>query len=315
MQTGYICTCKNHKFKMAICCTCKSDQNVYNSKCCKQRISSWTPEPHAFCLLKYSHSYIYYTSGSQYHAKIACLGCKSAIFEIVHYTSGVVWHIDDLLSELYIFSFCDYFRSIEMVMADIVQQLSTNNSWDGKYCNKTFANIEKLLGAKRRFELCPKTFAEYRGPADYEMDWYDWKPHVKCRRCHTELNLHQCVDKSECKHIFCLACLLDTVNSDILNYVRCPTCYSYCAGTVEHYHTKVVLPLEFIKVLHLGTELTNSIDEAIENFETLDLWGDEQRKLIQPTRDRLISQAECYEAITKLRTLELPVYAYKEEGI
>src|SRR3977135_1744250 len=103
---------QNHKFKMAFCCTCKGVKNVYNSKCCKQRISSWTPEPHAFCLfclLKFSHSYNYYTNGWEYPAKSACPGCKSAIFEIVHCASGVVRHMDDLLKELFIFSFCDSF--------------------------------------------------------------------------------------------------------------------------------------------------------------------------------------------------------------
>ena len=121
------------------------------------------------------------------------------------------------------------------------------------------------------------------------------------------------MDKSECKHIFCLACLLDTVNSDVSNYVRCPICYSYCAGTAEHYHTKAVLPLKFIKALHWATEVTDSIDEAIENFDMREF--DYEQEIARQSKERLITQPECYEAMKKLRTLELPVYAYKEEGI
>src|SRR3977135_4151462 len=317
MQTGYICTCKNHKFKMAICCTCKSDKNVYNSKCCKQRISSWTPEPHAFCLyclLRYSLKYNYYISGWEYHAKIACPGCKSAIFEIVHCASGVVRSMDELLKELFVFEFCERLPSLKRVMEHIMQQLKQQHgAWDD--WRRNFTYIEKLVLTKRRFELRPETFKEYSTLVDYEMEWYDWKPHVKCGQCSTVLNLYQCVDKSECKHIFCLACLIETMDSDVIKYVRCPICYSYCAGTAEHYHTKAVLPIKFIKVFHWATELTDSIDETIENFDMYDdEWdNDELQKIARQSRERLITQPECYEAMKKLRKLELPMYAYKEE--
>ena len=57
------------------------------------------------------------------------------------------------------------------------------------------------------------------------MEWYDWGPYQKCGQSYTERNLYQCVDKSECKHIFCLGCLLVTMNSNVNDYVRCPIIY------------------------------------------------------------------------------------------
>ena len=97
---------------------------------------------------------------------------------------------------------------------------------------------------------------------------------------------------------FCRACLLDTINSDLINYVRCPICYSYCSGTVEHYHTKAVLPMNAAKALYAGTELTDEIDEAIHNFDNPEHWR-LTYKYAQQARERLITQPECYEAIKK----------------
>ena len=142
-----------------------------------------------------------------------------------------------------------------------------------------------MMALKRRFEVKPETYEENQKSVDYEMEWYDWVPFPKCGQCFTECNLYQCVDKSECKHIFCLHCVLFTMNSERNENVHCPICYSYCAGTLEYYHTKIPLPMKVTKMLYRGVQLITRIGTAVENLNNRNYWLGERNLGGKPRKD------------------------------
>ena len=125
--------------------------------------------------------------------------------------------------------------------------------------------------------------------------------------------MYQCVNKSECRHIFCLRCLLAVVYNARIDNVYCPICNSYCAGTAEDYHTKAVLPLNVTKILYMAVKLSHDIEDAqkyltnnLGYYELLD------RLFVLQAKERLASQPECYKVFKNLMLMDLPTYEYKE---
>ena len=85
----------------------------------------------------------------------------------------------------------------------------------------------------------------------------------------------------------CLGCLIVTMNSDVNDYVRCPVCYSYCAGTVEHYHTKAVLPMGVTKALRIGMELTDNIKKALASLDDPINWRTRTAKICDASQGKI----------------------------
>ena len=124
--------------------------------------------------------------------------------------------------------------------------------------------------------------------------------------------MYQCVNKSECRHIFCLRCLLAVVYNARIDNVYCLICYSYCAGTAEDYHTKAVLPLNVTKMLYMAVKASYDIEMQEYFTNNLGYYGLSDRRFALQAKERLASQPECYKVFKNLRVLDLPTYEYKE---
>src|SRR3981189_3250651 len=211
------------------CAQCKTDKNLYHSpKYCTNRIRTWEEEPHVFCLrclLRHSSYFNNYESYWGYVAKIACPCCRSALFEITHCATGRVRPIDDLLMELHVYEHCCKSACAQLVMERVADSIARQGkllSLSIPFEKSNYRELELLMVVKRRFLRKPETYAEYQNSVDYEMAWYDWGPFPKCEHCRTEHNIYQCVNKSECKGIFCLRCLLRPVYDARVDNVYCP---------------------------------------------------------------------------------------------
>ena len=83
-----------------------------------------------------------------------------------------------------------------------------------------FIHVKACLVMRRRFNFRPETFFENRIVVNYEVPLYNWK-YPKCVACRGEFNLFQCVNQSDCQHIFCLGCMLPTMlNTTTAGFVR-----------------------------------------------------------------------------------------------
>src|SRR3981189_633079 len=302
------------------CAQCKTDQNLYHSpKYCTNRIRTWEEEPHVFCLrclLRHSSYFNNYESYWGYVAKIACPCCRSALFEITHWATGRVRPIDDLLMELHVYDHCCKSACAQLALVRVTGSIARRAqllSLSLAFEKSNYRELELLMVVKRLFLRKPHTYAEYENSVDYEMAWYDWGPFPKCEHCRTEHNIYQCVNKSECKHIFCLRCLLLPVYDARVDNVFCPVCNSYCAGTAEEYHTKAVLPLNVTKMLYMAVKASWDIEEAHAYYTNhMDYYELSHRRFALQATERLLSQPECYKAFKNLRVVDLPTYEYKE---
>ena len=187
---------------------------------------------HAFCLfflLKKSIKVLHIWHMYQEHlVMISCSYCHNPLFEIEHIKTGRKRHMDDLLMEKEVFYNC-YGRSglenVFLIIRNEINRIVFEMSLPkGFFDGKCFVKMTKVCAIRRRLETHPETYDEYHeDPVNYEMEWYDWSPSApKCVTCDGEYNLHQCVNKCECSHIFCLKCLLvddNIVDSDIMNKV------------------------------------------------------------------------------------------------
>ena len=295
-----------------VCMKCGIDKNLYSSpKYCAKRTFCWKEEVHVFCLfccLKFSRTFNDDTKDMGFYAKIVCpiKLCYSALFEIEHCETKVTRGIEDLMKELDCFNIAYKREAHENVMLTIdnmlhmhLKQLALENFiGHHKEC------FDMYLDAKRRFTAKPNTYAEYQKPAAYEMEWYKWE-FAKCAKCGGEFNLYQCIDKSDCKHVCCLKCFLYSSIYEPRNYMICPVCYSYSAGSLERYACKTQLPRGVFEIIWMDMYRTTTLEGALDNTTR------RRPSPEQQAAERLLKTPECYNMFKNLDKCELPLSEYK----
>jgi len=298
-----------------VCMVCHSDKNLYCSpKYCMKRTNSWKEQKHIFCLfccLKFSRKFNDKRLDHGSQARIVCpiSLCYGALFEIEHCQSKVVRGIEDLLKELRCFEYAYKSKSLENVMKNIDGSLKWHfdNFAKENFSGQHKVYFDNVLAIRRRFLNRPNTFEECQKPSTFELEWHDWK-YLKCENCNNEFNLYQCVNKSECKHLCCLKCFLETAIDEPSQYVICPICQSYCAGTLERYHCKTQINRELFKVIWFSVSTSESLEEAASRiiYSTFSSHILEQQAI-----DRLMKQPQCFEIFKNLDKYELAVSEYK----
>src|SRR5271156_5583493 len=100
--------------------------------------------------------------------------------------------------------------------------------------------------------------------------------------------------------------------------VACPECYSYCADTIENYKTKLVLPLEYTKMINSAVRGTKNVQEAFDNLinDRLYRYSHHSYEGSKPPcipAERLKKDPECYKIFKNLDKYELPHYEYSDK--
>src|SRR3981189_198802 len=305
-----------------VCAVCNSDKNLYRSKYCVNKHYP-VPKEHYFCwfcCFKLSRKINADTLdwGSKHRIICPFKHCHSLLFEIEHYQSGVKRSINELLMELHCFrlsykkpSLVNVMKTIEGTLRGEMEDFLAHN-----FTGQSKAFFDLMLSVKRIFDTRPNTYDECQKSVTFELEWYDWNSYPKCESCYTEVNLHQCVNKSECQHLCCLKCFLETLNDEHHGNVICPLCQSYCAGTLERYQCKTQFPREVSMLIWRAATKSDTVEAALGK---LDEWSIERRPwkisaekklwLVQ-AKDRLTKQPECFLIFKNLHKFELPYYDY-----
>lgn len=290
------------------CVKCKSSFNLYRSKDCRE-----INEKHVFCY-HCCMSHNVYDRLDEVIKRVRCPHCQHAIVELEHIASGQIMGIDSLIKEFDLFNICEQTTCLDYAIKRINLRVQSMNGdmWaqDGVgQRGKGYLKLKHLLALRRRLEMCPETWERCRANPNYEFEVYNWNPPV-CAKCDGEYNLCQCVDKSECKHVMCLGCVLLTKSDHWGGFVQCPICCSYCAGTLESLHTKNVINMGPLKILDTAVTRTDSAAQAVELLRMYDF--DDETAHAQQAEERLINDAKCYGIISNLYKYELPQYNYAE---
>jgi hypothetical protein len=258
-----------------ICKACGTDKNVYSSPDCWYRMWGDGLKPHYFCM----HCLFYFSNNkSEFNdgiaSKLQCQHCAGQIFKVENCQTGTKRGIDDLLRDFECFkmvhvnnfltgpmiSLDDVFVQIKRSFHMLSMSLYNGYSDEGR----VMVSMQNLTALSRRFRMRPSTFEEYKTRPTEEIELFDWSLDDKCADCHAVINLYQCVNKSECSHICCLKCFLDTFDRNLEEHISCPICWTYRAGTLEHYRTKQTVNGYIMARTRQAAQRHNTCEEAIE---------------------------------------------------
>ena len=219
---------------------------------------------------------------------------------------------------------------MEQIDKVLAIKCSSNDSSTCEFLHHNFTSVpnhvyylklfQKNAAMKRRIKLKPETVAEYTAPVNYEMELYNWTHFDTCVKCMSEINLVQCIDKSDCSHIFCLHCALEALNDvNFSDYIWCPVCLSYCAGALEKFTDKSVINVAALKVLysmfHHESKSFGKVLEIISNERLCRLSANINGLPLEYLQavDRIVNQPECYENIQNLDKFELLPFKYRDD--
>ena len=207
-------------------------------------------------------------------SKLQCQHCYSQIFNVEHCQTGTKRGIDDLLRDFECFKMVheDNFltgpiNSVDDVLTQIKRSFRMlSMSLYNEYIDegRVMVSMQNLAAVSRRFRMRPSTFEEYKTKPTQEIELFDWSLDDKCAECHAVINLYQCVNKSECSHICCLKCFLSTFHRNLEESVSCPICWTYHAGTLEHYRTKQTVNGYIMARTTQASESCDTYEEAIK---------------------------------------------------
>ena len=227
--------------QIAICTKCGSNKNVYQSPNCWNRINEAV---HNFCL-----QCLFENSNTRLHlieAVIACPVCDEGLFNFIHCISNKKTSFDSMYFEFECWARFQILGTHNAVVENINQLLRSHLMG---YVNSNFSfdrkvGIDYYSNLKRGLTYRPNILQDYENLRFVEFDLFNWVNFAKCANCYTEINLHQCYDKTECHHICCLECFFRSSWNNQGENVLCPNCRSYCGGTLECYETKALVQRE-----------------------------------------------------------------------